>query len=94
MVGALMREPHPRDLRNGSHSSIVLNGHCEEDGAIVYREACKLGGDKRALDYLPLSKFAAGAAEGADSENQLKQVTEPSTSRSMSTPRLACRRPQ
>ena len=48
MVGALMREPHPRDLRNGSHSSIVLN---EEDGAIVYREACKLGGDKRALDY-------------------------------------------
>jgi len=47
MVDALMREPHPRDLRNGSHSSIVLNGHCEEDGAIVYREACKLGGDKR-----------------------------------------------
>jgi len=68
-----MREPHPRDLRNGSYSSIVLNGHCQEDGAIVYREACKLGCDKRALDYRPLSKFAAGAAEGADLENRLKQ---------------------
>jgi bifunctional non-homologous end joining protein LigD len=27
----------------GSHSSIVLNEHYEEDGAIVFREACKLG---------------------------------------------------
>jgi len=27
----------------GSHLSIVLNEHFEEDGAIVFREACKLG---------------------------------------------------
>jgi len=27
----------------GSHSSIVLNEHYEEEGAIVFREACKLG---------------------------------------------------
>jgi bifunctional non-homologous end joining protein LigD len=27
----------------GSHSSIVLNEHYEEEGAIVYREACRLG---------------------------------------------------
>ena len=26
-----------------SHSSLVLNQHYEEDGAIVFREACKLG---------------------------------------------------
>ena len=30
-------------LLNGSHLSIVLNETFEEDGAIVYREACKLG---------------------------------------------------
>jgi bifunctional non-homologous end joining protein LigD len=30
-------------LLRGSHSSIVLNEHFEEDGAIVFREACKLG---------------------------------------------------
>ena len=30
-------------LLKGSHLSIVLNEHFEEDGAIVYREACKLG---------------------------------------------------
>jgi bifunctional non-homologous end joining protein LigD len=30
-------------LLRGSHSSIVLNEHFEEDGAIVYRDACKLG---------------------------------------------------
>jgi len=28
---------------HGSHLSLVLNQHYEEDGAIVYREACKLG---------------------------------------------------
>jgi ATP dependent DNA ligase-like protein len=27
----------------GSHLSIVLNEHYEEDGAIVFREACRLG---------------------------------------------------
>jgi hypothetical protein len=27
----------------GSHLSIVLNEHFTEDGAIVFREACKLG---------------------------------------------------
>jgi bifunctional non-homologous end joining protein LigD len=31
------------ELLNGSHLSIVLNEHFEEDGAIVYREACRLG---------------------------------------------------
>jgi len=30
-------------LLKGSHLSIVLNEHFEEDGAIVFREACKLG---------------------------------------------------
>jgi bifunctional non-homologous end joining protein LigD len=30
-------------LLRGSHLSIVLNEHFEQDGAIVYREACKLG---------------------------------------------------
>jgi bifunctional non-homologous end joining protein LigD len=29
-------------LLKGSHLSIVLNEHFEEDGAIAYREACKL----------------------------------------------------
>jgi len=29
-------------LLKGAHSSIVLNEHFEEDGAIVYREACRL----------------------------------------------------
>jgi bifunctional non-homologous end joining protein LigD len=32
-----------KELLRGSHLSIVLNEHFEEDGAIVYREACKLG---------------------------------------------------
>src|SRR5438046_6864882 len=30
-------------LMRGSHLSIVLNEHFEEDGAIVFREACRLG---------------------------------------------------
>jgi len=45
----LRREPIERrkallkKLLHGSHLSIVLNEHFEEDGAIVFREACKLG---------------------------------------------------
>jgi bifunctional non-homologous end joining protein LigD len=31
------------ELIDGSHSSIVLNEHFEEDGAAVYRAACQLG---------------------------------------------------
>jgi bifunctional non-homologous end joining protein LigD len=31
------------NLLDGSHLSLVLNEHFEEDGAIVYREACRLG---------------------------------------------------
>jgi bifunctional non-homologous end joining protein LigD len=31
------------ELLDGSHLSIVLNEHFEEDGSIVFREACKLG---------------------------------------------------
>jgi ATP-dependent DNA ligase len=27
----------------GSHLSLVLNEHYDEDGAIVFREACRLG---------------------------------------------------
>ncbi len=30
-------------LLKGSHLSIVLNEHFEEDGEIVFREACRLG---------------------------------------------------
>jgi hypothetical protein len=30
-------------LLKGSHLSVVLNEHFEEDGAIVFREACRLG---------------------------------------------------
>ena len=30
-------------LLNGSHLSLVLNEHYEEDGAIVFREACRFG---------------------------------------------------
>ena len=30
-------------LLNGSHLSLVLNEHYEEDGAIVFREVCRLG---------------------------------------------------
>jgi bifunctional non-homologous end joining protein LigD len=30
-------------LLRGSHLSIVLNEHFEDDGAIVFREACRLG---------------------------------------------------
>jgi hypothetical protein len=30
-------------LLKGSHSSIVLNEHFDEDGEIVFSEACKLG---------------------------------------------------
>jgi hypothetical protein len=32
-------------LLRGSRSSIVLNEHYEEDGAIVFREACRLGSE-------------------------------------------------
>src|SRR6266571_1682820 len=45
----LRREPIERRKRllakllRGSHLSIVLNEHFEEDGAIVFREACRLG---------------------------------------------------
>jgi bifunctional non-homologous end joining protein LigD len=31
------------ELLRGSHLSIVLNEHYEQDGAIVFREACRLG---------------------------------------------------
>jgi bifunctional non-homologous end joining protein LigD len=45
----LRREPIEKrkvllaQLLKGSHLSIVLNEHFEEDGVIVFREACKLG---------------------------------------------------
>src|SRR6516164_2965204 len=31
------------ELLKGSHLGLVLNAHYEEDGAIVFREACRLG---------------------------------------------------
>ncbi len=36
--------PHLKCCKlGGSHLNIVLNKHYEEDGAIVFREACRLG---------------------------------------------------
>jgi len=40
LLAKLLRE---RQRFEGSHLSLVLNEHYEEDGAIVFREACKLG---------------------------------------------------
>jgi bifunctional non-homologous end joining protein LigD len=46
---AIRREPIEKrnvllaKLLNGSHVSIVLNEHYEEDGEIVFRAACQLG---------------------------------------------------
>ena len=37
------RKALAREVLRGSHLSIILNEHFEEDGAIVFREACKLG---------------------------------------------------
>jgi len=39
----LVRPPLLAELLDGSNLSIVLNEHFEEDGAIVFREACRLG---------------------------------------------------
>ncbi len=35
--------PLPESALEGSHRALVLNEHFEEDGEIVFREACKLG---------------------------------------------------
>jgi bifunctional non-homologous end joining protein LigD len=40
LLAKLLRE---RRRFDGSHSSLVLNEHYEEDGALVFREACRLG---------------------------------------------------
>jgi bifunctional non-homologous end joining protein LigD len=40
LLAKLLRE---RRRFEGSHLSLVLNEHYEEDGAIVFREACRLG---------------------------------------------------
>jgi len=37
------RKVLPAKLLKGQQMSIVLNEHYEEDGAIVFREGCKLG---------------------------------------------------
>ena len=39
-------------LLRGSNPSIVLNEHYEEDGAIVFREACRLGCEEIVLKRL------------------------------------------
>lgn len=55
-------------LLRSSHLSVVLNEHFEEDGVIVYREACKLGCVEAA--WLPLSLGAFGAlGEGQESKS-------------------------
>jgi hypothetical protein len=53
----------------GSHSSIVLNEHYEEDGAIVFREACKLGCEGIVSKRLRLDlSLGAISALGQDQE--------------------------
>jgi hypothetical protein len=37
------RKRRLRDLLRGAHSSVVLNEPFEDDGAIIYKLACKLG---------------------------------------------------
>jgi hypothetical protein len=50
-------------LLKGSHVSLVLNEHFEEDGATVYRAACQLGCEgivsKRLGSPLSLGAFSA-----------------------------------
>jgi bifunctional non-homologous end joining protein LigD len=59
-------------LLRGSHLSIVLNEHFEEDGAAVYRAVCQLGCEgivsKRARLAVSLWPFAA-LGEGQKSES-------------------------
>jgi bifunctional non-homologous end joining protein LigD len=56
----LRREPIERrkallaKLLRGSHLSIVLNEHFEEDGAAVYRAACQLGCE--GIDFHPMRR--------------------------------------
>jgi len=50
-------------LVKGSHLSIVLNEHFEEDGAAVYRAACQLGCEGVVSKRLG-SIYRAGAVAG------------------------------
>jgi hypothetical protein len=45
LIGPFLFNNHPccAELLHSSNVSIVLNEHFEGDGAIVFREACKLG---------------------------------------------------
>src|SRR5690242_19388717 len=62
----LRREPIERrkallaELLKGSHSSIVLNEHFEEDGAQVYSAACQLGAARLDLSPGSLTALAQG----------------------------------
>jgi bifunctional non-homologous end joining protein LigD len=59
-------------LLKGSHLSLVLNEHYDEDGATVFREACKFGceGDCLKAAWFALSRRAFGAlCEGQKPES-------------------------
>ena len=58
-------------LLRGSRSSIVLNEHYEEDGAIVFREACRLGCEgivSKSLGSILSPRSVATLGEGEKSE--------------------------
>jgi hypothetical protein len=57
-------------LLKGSHLSIVLNEHYEEDGAIVFREACRLG--CWALCRNGLARFIVVAAHRFGSKSKIR----------------------
>jgi hypothetical protein len=54
-------------LLKGSHLSVVLNEHFNEDGASVYRAACQLGCEGKAawfaLSRWPLKALGKGSGE-------------------------------
>jgi len=60
-------------LLRGSHLSIVLNEHFEEDGAIVYREACTLGCEGIVSKRLGSSSLGTGYALGESQKIRKRQ---------------------
>jgi bifunctional non-homologous end joining protein LigD len=58
-------------LLRGSHLSIVLNEHFTEDGAVVFREACKLGCEGIVSKRLGSPyRFGAISALGQDQKSE------------------------
>jgi hypothetical protein len=62
------RTVHAKLLR-GSHLSIVLNDHFEKDGAIVYRQACKLGCEGIVSKLIGLPYRSGRLAHGVNVKN-------------------------